>query len=134
MDPQLKMQRRLAFMGKRRMRWGRDDCVLWAATVSREITGHDLLRLDRWRNKRQGLARIALDGTLGRALLKKFKARGLERVDAAEARPGAFALTLLDGELFLAVSFAPGWYACRQSIGVKIINASDLKKAFQWAM
>lgn len=136
MDANLAVERQIRRVGRRVMRWGRDDCVLWAAAVSRDLTGNDLLVDDRWRTKRQGLDRIGRDGNLYKALLRKFRERGLVRTPADVADLGSFGLVLIladDAELHLAVKVSDIRFVRRVRVGVEFVHADDVKKAWRWA-
>lgn len=114
------------------MRWGVDDCVMWASHVSKLLTGRDFLSDEHWEDEEAGRKRIAEDENLGKALLRKFSAQGLVKVHYDDAPVGSFALIAYERDLYLAVRVSPLFFACRREYGVDFVKHSEIRSCWAW--
>lgn len=121
-----RLQQFLAASLTRRARWGRDDCLLWAGRCAEAITGHDPVAPVRgeWRNKREGLARIARLGPDRLAAMRaQMAALGMVEIAPREALPGDLGLVNVRGLLTSACFLGQGW-AVRGVIGFAVLKTA----------
>lgn len=118
-----------------RMRWGRNDCVLWAASVLRKRLGYDLAA--EWRGKyygrRSAYGILAKRGGLIRAVGKAIKRRGGVRCDG-DVRPGDVVIINTTDGPAIALCHTPGWAVGRVDMGVAIVKLERNPPVAAWRL
>lgn len=116
------------------MRWGRNDCALWTASIVRRVLGYDPAQ--RFRGKycsRRGAVRLLTQGNLARELVavaRKHKWKTHEHVNDAE--PGDIGLVKnAAGELACVIKHDGPWWVGRLDYGYSLIDSSLVSKAWK---
>lgn len=120
----------------RPMKWGVDDCCLWAASVVAKIIGEDPLAHERWRGYSTPLeaARRLGPGGLHEAVRAVAAARGWPSVKPDEADTG-------DVGVLVGPRYAPfgaavairldGWWVGRDDNGVGFLPSNAAAEAWR---
>lgn len=115
------------------MRWGRNDCALWVASIIRRGLGYDPAK--DWRGKyysaRKAIA-IMGKGGLPRALFKAAKRHGWTHIPVEKAAPGDVGLCqVANGDVAVVINRAPGWWVGRVNFGYSMVRDDMIVSAWK---
>lgn len=114
------------------MRWGVDDCTLWAVEPIRRVLGYDPAERGRGHYKtRRGAARVLGKAGLAGAMRRAARRHGWTRIEPTEAKPGDLGLTLFNGVYSMTVCRGRGWFVVRSEGGYVGMTARTQKLAFR---
>lgn len=114
------------------MKWGRDDCTLWAVEPIRRVLGYDPARRGRGRYRtRLGAIRFLGKGGLPNALRREARRFNWHRIGPVDARPGDLGMVKVNGVNSMAVCRARGWFVARQETGFFAFEAKQVELAFK---
>lgn len=114
------------------IRWGVDDCTLWAVEPIRRVLGYDPAERGRGHYKtRRGAARVLGKAGLAGAMCRAARRHGWKKIDPADARPGDLGLILISGLYSMTVCRRKGWFVVRADGGYIGVAAMQQKIAFR---
>lgn len=114
------------------MRWGVDDCTLWAVEPVRRVLGYDPAAKGRGHYKtRKGAARVLGKAGLAGAMRSAARRHGWSRIDPKDARPGDLGLVQIGGFYTMTVCRGRGWFVARMDRGYAGITAKAQKLAYR---
>jgi hypothetical protein len=114
------------------IRWGVDDCTLWAVEPVRRVLGYDPAAKGRGHYRtRKGAARVLGKAGLAGAMRSAARRHGWKRIDPKEARPGDLGLVLINDAYSMTVCRSRGWFVVRADGGYVAVAAAQQKIAFR---
>lgn len=114
------------------MRWGVDDCTLWAVEPIRRVLGYDPAEKGRGHYKtRRGAAQVLGKAGLAGALRRAARRHGWTKIDPTEAKPGDLGLTTVNGLYSMTVCRRRGWFVVRAEGGYLAVSPKAQKLAFR---
>lgn len=115
------------------MRWGRNDCALWTASIVRRVLGYDPAADFRGKYWSQRRAFSALGkGGLPVALSRTARRHKWTRVDVRDAQPGDIGYCKTGDNLVACViNRAPGWWIGRVDRGYAVIRDTSVIRAWK---
>jgi len=121
----------MAAAASARMRWGMDDCALWAANVIQAALGYDPAAKFRGHYRTRRGARRVLGGPgLPGALRAAARRHQWVRVDPADARVGDIGLMAVDGASCCVVCRTRGWFVGRTDEGFAAVKSGMIRIAW----
>ena len=122
--------------GRSVMRWGVDDCALWAADIVKDALGYDPVAAYRGRyHSRFGALRyISANGGMQGLLQGAARRHGWKRIDPRWAKPGDVGLvwTITEGAAVQATAIcrARDWFVARNERGFTTVQAENVPIAW----